>query len=117
MGGDNMIDTYSFGNIMIDGKTYASDVIIYPDRINSSWWRKVGHELGVDDLKDVLDQKPDVIVVGTGDPGMMKVLPETEKLIKSKGIKLIVQPTKEAYKTYNQLSSSQKVIAMLHLSC
>ena len=112
-----MIDSYDFGEIVIDGKRYTSDVIIYPDRINSSWWRKQGHELGVNDLEDALDKKPDVIVVGTGSPGLMKVLPETEKLITSKGIKLIVQPTKEACKTYNQLSSSQKVIALLHLTC
>jgi hypothetical protein len=112
-----MIDAYAFSKIKINGKTYHSDVIIYPDRVNSSWWRKVGHELGVDDLEDVLDQQPDVIVVGTGDPGLMQVLPETEKLVKSNGIKLIVQPTKEACQTYNRLSSSQKVISMLHLTC
>ena len=112
-----MIDTYSFGNIKINGKIYTSDVIIYPDRVYSSWWRKAGHELGVDDLEDVLDQRPDVIVVGSGDPGLMQVLPETEKLIKSRGIKLIVLQTKEACQIYNRLSSPQKVIALLHLTC
>jgi hypothetical protein len=112
-----MIDSYDFGQIVIDDKRYTSDVIIYPDNVNSSWWRKEGHELCIDDLEDVLDKKPDVIVVGTGNPGLMKVLPETEKLIESKGIKLIVQPTREACKTYNLLSSSQKVIALLHLTC
>jgi len=112
-----MIDSYDFGHTVIDGKTYTSDVIIYPDKVNDSWWRKEGHELCMEDLEDVLDRKPDAIVVGTGNPGLMKVLSETEKLIKSKGIKLIVQPTKEACQTYNQLSSSQKVIAMLHLTC
>ena len=112
-----MIDSYDFGHIVINGKTYTSDVIIYPDKVNSNWWRKEGHELCPDDLEDVLDKNPDAIVVGTGNPGLMKVLPETEKLIKSQGIKLIVQPTKEACQSYNQLSSSQKVIAMLHLTC
>ncbi len=77
----------------------------------------------IDDLEDVLNQKPDVVVVGTGNPGLMRVLSETEKLIKSKGIRLVVQPTKEACQTYNQLSSSRsagsigKVIALLHLTC
>lgn len=112
-----MIDSYDFGEVVIDGKNYTSDVIIYPDRVNGSWWRKEGHELCVDDLEDVLDKKPDVIIVGMGSPGLMQVLPETEKLIRSKGIKLIVQPTKDACKTYNHLSSSQKVIALLHLTC
>ena len=112
-----MIDSYDFGEIVIDGIIYTSDVIIYPDKVHNNWWRKEGHELCIDDLEDVLDKKPDVILVGVGNPGLMKVLPETEKLIKSKGIKLIVQPTKEACKTYNQFSISQKVIALLHLTC
>lgn len=112
-----MIDSYDFGEIVINSKRYTSDVIIYPDKVNSHWWRKEGHELCIDDLEDVLDQKPDVIVVGTGNPGLMRVLSETEKLIKSKGVRLIVQSTREACKTYNQLSSTQKVIALLHLTC
>ncbi len=35
------ISDYSFGNITINGETYTKDVIIYPDRIFSLWWRKV----------------------------------------------------------------------------
>jgi hypothetical protein len=38
-------------------------------------------------------------------------------MINSKGIKLIVKPTREACLIYNQLSSSQKVVALLHLTC
>jgi hypothetical protein len=112
-----MIDSYEFGRIVVDSKTFTSDVIIYPGRVKSDWWRKEGHELGNDDLEDVLEQEPEVIVVGMGNPGIMKVLPETEKLIRSKGIELIAQPTKEACRTYNRLSSHKKVIAMLHLTC
>ncbi len=112
-----MIDSYDFGEVVIDGKKFTSDVIIYPERVKDDWWRKEGHQLCAEDLEDVLDQKPDIIVVGIGNPGMMRVLPETEKLIKSRGIRLFVQPTKEACQTYNQLSSSRRVIALLHLTC
>ena len=112
-----MIDSYDFGEVVIDGKRYTSDVIILPNGIRDQWFRREGHRLCIDDLGDVLDKKPDVIVVGTGNPGLMRVLPETEKLIKSGGIKLIVQPTREACRTYNQLSPSHKAIALLHLTC
>jgi hypothetical protein len=115
--GGKMIDSYEFGVIHINGKRYSSDVIIYPYRVKDDWWRKEGHQLCIDDLEDVIEENPDVIVVGIGNPGLMRVLPETEKYIKSQGIRLIVQNTKEACKTYNQLSSSQKVIALLHLTC
>ncbi|MCJ7576969.1 MAG: MTH938/NDUFAF3 family protein [candidate division Zixibacteria bacterium] len=112
-----MIDSYEFGVIVINGKRYSSDVILYPDRVKDDWWRKEGHALCIDDLENVIEEKPDVIVVGIGNPGLMRVLPETEKHIKSQGIKLVIQSTKEACKTYNQLSCSQKVIALLHLTC
>lgn len=113
-----MIESYQFGEIKINGKTYTSDVIIYPDHIDSSWWRKTSHELGRYDLADeVIKENPDVILVGTGFYGYMKVLPEAKKLIESKGIKLLVEDTKKACETYNQLSKTQKVIAFFHLTC
>ncbi|UCB53127.1 MAG: hypothetical protein JSV10_03335, partial [Candidatus Zixiibacteriota bacterium] len=115
--GGKMIDSYDFGRVVIDGKSYTSDVIIYPDGVRDQWFRREGHKLCRDDLGDVLDKEPEVIVVGTGNPGLMRVLPETEKLIDSKRIKLIVQPTGEACRAYNHLATTQKVIALLHLTC
>jgi hypothetical protein len=112
-----MIDSYDFGEVVIDGKRYTSDVIISPDGIKAQWFRREGHQLCIDDLGDVLGKRPDIIVVGTGNPGLMRVLPETEKLIESGGIKLIVQPTREACRTYDQLTPSQEVVALLHLTC
>ena len=112
-----MIDSYDFGKIVIDGKHYTSDVIIYPDRVDASWWRKKGHELHPEDLKEVVEEKPAVLVVGTGKWGLMEVLPETRDFLQSKGIKLIVEETDDACKTYNRLRDSERVIAALHLTC
>lgn len=111
------IDYYSFGRITIDGKDYSSDVIIYPDRVNSSWWRKEGHRLDIEDLKDILESKPEILIVGTGAYGTMVVPGETEEFLKRKGIKLIADNTKSACETFNSLSGSGKVVAALHLTC
>ena len=46
-----LIESYSFGKISINGKIYHSDVIIFPDRVYDSWWRKEGHILHLEDLK------------------------------------------------------------------
>ena len=113
-----MIDSYSFGRIIIDGKKYTSDVIIFPNRVTSDWWRKEGHRLHTNDLNDVWKETVEVLIVGTGYLGLMKVPHETKEFIESKGFELIIQPTKEAWKTYNSLAKSGKtVIVALHLTC
>ena len=112
-----MIDSYSFGSITINNKVYNSDVIIYPDRVNSSWWRKVGHELCPEDIQEILEQKPEVLIVGTGDPGLMKILPDTKEVLKEKDIELLVYPTRDAVKIYNEICQKRLTIAALHLTC
>ena len=112
-----MIDSYDFGRIVINGKRYSSDLIIFRDKVRTSWWRKEGHRLHVEDLKDVLEAKPEVLVVGTGYSGLMTVPPEIRKYVESEGIELIAQKTAEACKTFNRLVKSRKVVAALHLTC
>jgi len=113
-----MIEYYKFGQIKINGKIYTSDVIIYPDgKVDDKWWRKEGHLLVPEDLKDVIKMKPDALVVGTGNPGLMKVPTSTRDWISSQGIKLIVEPTEKACLTYNKLYKSTKVVAAFHLTC
>lgn len=112
-----MIESYDFGRMTINGKRYTSDVIIFPDHINASWWRKEGHNLSIDDLKDVLQAEPQVLVVGTGYHGYMKVPDEVKEYLMSKKIELIVESTREAYRTYNRLASTKRVVAAFHLTC
>ncbi len=113
-----MIDFYDFGKIKINGKDYQEDVIIYPDKVFSPWWRKEGHFLEIDDLpEDVLEAKVDTIIIGTGYSGLMKVSSEVKNYFKNKKIEVIIEPTKSAWKTYNQLSKTKKVIALFHLTC
>lgn len=111
------IEHYSFGKITIDGKTYTSDVIIYPDRIDSSWWRKEGHSLHIADLVEVVNAKPEILVVGTGYSGLMVVPEETISYLKSRGIEVHVARTEKAVKLFNDLQKNKRVIAALHLTC
>jgi len=93
-------------------------VIVYEDRVDSAWWRKSGHELAPEDIGEVLDASPEVLVVGTGASGLVKVLPATEALLREKGITLMAERTGRACAAYNRmLSEGTKVIAALHLTC
>jgi len=112
-----MIENYNFGEVKISGKTYRSDVIVYPDHVDARWWRKRSHNLEVDDIREIIDAHPDIIIIGTGQPGMLKVNEETMKRLKQHGIKTMVLPTEKACQAYNQMAHKKKVIACLHLTC
>jgi hypothetical protein len=112
-----MIDSYDFGRIVVDGKAYRSDVIVFPDQVKDNWWRKEGHTLHIEDIEPVVKEKPEVLIVGTGKYGILEVLPETKEYIESKGIELIIEATDRACKIYNELSKDRKTVAALHLTC
>lgn len=112
------IDEYAFGKITVDGQTYTSDIIITPDTIIDSWWRKEGHRLDKQDLNDILNAKPDCVLVGTGYYGRMSVPPETIQYLQSKNIQIEYAPTGEALKQLNQLQRQcARVVTALHLTC
>jgi hypothetical protein len=112
-----LIESYEFGRIVINGKRYTTDVIIYPDHVEDDWWREEGHSLSPVDLWAIVQAEPEMLVVGTGRSGLMRVLPETEKYLRKQGIRLIAERTTEAVRIYNQLCQSTRVVAALHLTC
>ena len=117
------IESYDFGVLRVDGKEYHSDIIIYPEsppgsyRVDESWWRKEGHRLDRTDLERVVKARPEVLVVGTGYYGCMKVPIETSEFLRDAGIEFCAEPTKQACEKYNQLKDVRKVAAALHVTC
>jgi len=112
-----MIESYNFGKITINSKEYHSDLIIYMNRIDDKWWRKEGHNLCIEDIKEILDNKPEVLIIGTGYYGLMKVPVELIKYLESKNIEVIIKKTKDASDEYNTLQQKKNVVAAFHLTC
>ncbi len=112
-----MIDSYQFGEIVIKGKKYTSDLVILPDRVKSHWWKKEGHRLCVEDLKEIMQEKPEILIIGTGSHGGLRVPHDVKDYVERHGVTIISQATDDACLTFNQLCSSQKVVAALHLTC
>jgi len=120
-----MIEEYYFGSITIDGKTYNHDVEVRWTGEVLKWWRRESHVIDVEDVKRAVEQKPDTIIIGTGESGIAEVTEGTQKFIKEKGIKLIIDLTEQATKTFNIIKEEseeeegrqRRVIGLFHLTC
>ncbi len=111
------IDSYSFGKILIGGITYTRDLKVFPDRVVPDWWRKEGHLLDCDDMEDVFFFKPEVIIVGTGMLGAMRISKRVKEKASKMGIDLLSEKTGKAVEIFNEISQFRKVVGLFHLTC
>ncbi len=113
-----MIDACSFGIIVIDGIKHTSDLLIYPDgRIVEPWWRKSGHRLSSDDIRELIESEPDCIIAGTGVSGQVRPEKALEEMLHQRGISFVAAPNHDAMKHYNEISPKKRVGACFHLTC
>jgi hypothetical protein len=112
------ITDYRFGYIKIDGKQYSADLILLSDRIVEGWRRQEGHSLAPEDLKEVVSACPNILVVGTGNSGQMKVPEGTQRYLTDNGVELRVAKTADAVELFNQLRLKfSSVAGAFHLTC
>ncbi len=114
------ITDYGFGRITIDGKDFTGDLKVIKGKIIPNWWRSQGHLLQLDDIKDIIDAKPEVLVVGTGAAGVMRIHPEVKGHLQKKGIALRAAKSSEAVEIFNNLMEElgpDRVSLAIHLTC
>ena len=114
-----MITSYTFGCMEIKGRAYRKDLILFADgTVLDGWWRRSGHVLSMVDLQGVLAWGPDVLVVGTGSPGMLQPENNLCRELGHRGVSTQVLPTKDAIQEYNTLHGrGRKVAGCFHLTC
>ena len=111
------IESYRFGEMIIDGKSYRRDLIILPGKIIQNWRRKEGHQLILSDISDIPLSQIECLIIGTGKFGMMKIDKKVISVMNDKRIECIVEKTDKAVKQYNSVIQHKIVAAALHLTC
>lgn len=109
------IDSFKFERVVIQGKEYRSDILISPDENVSPWDREVLHTIQSVDLDDILKHKPDLIIIGTGTIGNLKLAEDVKPYLGEKGIELIAHKSEKAIDTYRQLRNQERVLLLLHV--
>lgn len=114
-----MIESYVTGRSMrVAGKTYTTDLKIIGETVKDNWWRRQGHRLLSEDIVDILESRPDVLVVGTGYAGYLDIPAGLRKDLSKRGVRLLCERTAEAVELFNRhREHNENVAGAFHLTC
>lgn len=118
-----MIDEYTYGCFVVDGKQFLGDLKIQNNR--ARYWQDLeDRDLKIAHISDLLNENPDVFVIGTGAGGLLNVSQEVEDHILSWKLNTGLNPTTHTVKNTqaieiinNALSNGKKVCAVLPSGC
>lgn len=107
------IKNYENSCLYIADKTYHHNIVIAGNTISESNIKNIDN-LKVDDFDDIINQKPEIIIIGTGKKSLMPKL-EIIKYIQEKHIGIEFMSTESACKTFNLLLSEERNVACILL--
>lgn len=107
---------YSFGRIVVDGEEHDRDLIVLPARVVANWWRRHGHSLALEDLREVEAELPEKLILGAGAYGRLQPPAAVLEELERRGIDVEVLHTGDAVRRYGELDE-RRTAAALHLTC
>ena len=108
------IDKVKFGTIKINDKEYHEDVIVTNDSVRT---KESSHKITKEEIEDVLLLDPDIIIIGTGTSGMVKVPQEVRDIVEREGKEIIIGKTPEVVNQFNKLRINNKIVGIFHITC
>ena len=113
-----IINSTRFGSITVDGKIYDRDdnYIIFWDSEIIGLHTAERHTFGKPELEIILKKNPEMIIVGTGDSGLLKISKEVRSLCRQKGIQIVEMISRNAIVRFNE-NLDKRVVAFIHVTC
>ena len=116
------IDSTGFGFITINGETFEHDVIIRLSgeivKRKKKLSKKVygtSHTLSLAEAEYVYEDGCEMLIVGTGQQGILKLSPEAAAFFEQQGCKVILKPTPKAIRKFNAATGPK--IGLFHVTC
>ena len=112
------IEATGFGWIQIDNRRYNHDVIIYTDgKIENRYknFKWTSHSFTLEEAMKVTKDEPEVLVIGTGQYGLLKPSNEAINYLKKRKIELLIDKTPKAIHVFNRIE--KRKCALFHVTC
>jgi len=113
----------TFGSVVIGGEKYR-DVLVIEGQVEPREREKLEELFGTSHLvapvevSKLISGQPEIVLIGNGQHGALRVSEEVKKQIEKEGIKLVVLKTPQAILQYNKwIKEGKKVNALIHVTC
>jgi hypothetical protein len=117
------ISNTTFGSIAIEEKEYDYDVVINLAGEVKKRRKKLSkqvygtsHTVSLDEAAYIYENGTEVIIIGSGQYGVLKLSNEASAFFKDNGVKVILMPTKEAVDIWN-FEKTGKMVGLFHVTC
>ena len=117
------IDKVSWGKITVDGRGYHQ-VLIIGDEVLERKSDKLHHLFGTThqiadwEKNKLISRHPEIVLIGSGWSGLVKIEQEFEDKLKKEGVELRTVLTPRIVKEYNRLvGEGKRVNALVHTTC
>lgn len=112
----------SWGHLEVEGRDRPfKDAKLFPGGAREWDWRETGtqHAPGIQvaDVEELLEHGATVVVLAQGMYGRLRVCPQTEQMLRERGVPIHRLKTEEAARLYNELRESERVGGLFHTTC
>ena len=115
-----VINSIKFGSITVDGRIYDREdnyIVFWDDGIIGLHTAE-RHVFGRPELEMILKKDPEMVIVGTGTSGLLRVSEEVRSLCRQKGVELVEMVSRTAIERFNEaFNQGKKVAAFIHVTC
>ncbi|MBN2331413.1 MAG: hypothetical protein JXC85_06365 [Candidatus Aenigmarchaeota archaeon] len=110
------VEYKKFGEITINGQVYYSDMTVYWN--GKIAYRGKEHVIEFGEFMKILKSEPEIVVIGKGDEGVLKISEEVLQWAKGKSVDLYFERTAKAADIFNAFANQGKrVVGIFHVTC
>ena len=111
-----------WGYLEIEGLGRLRDAKLWPGGGREWDWRETGtaHQPGIqpEDVAELLEHDPDLVVLGCGRQSRLGVCPETAALLQHRGVETLCDETAAALSAYQTMAADgRRVAGLFHTTC
>ncbi len=127
-----MFEKTGFGYVVINGKKYDHDIVLYPNGeirmrrkdLSKKYRGTYGHTpLSREELEHYLKETGNLeyLVIGTGQYGALPLTPEAEEYLRElekKGVNILIDKTPNILSAVNELlKNNKRILTIIHVTC